>query len=132
MNYTKIYNDLIFSRKLLNRRKKDDKYYENHHIIPKCLGGTNDVDNLIDLTPEEHYLAHQLLVKMYPNHAGLAYAAELMCYGADGRRNNNKSFGWIKRIISKHKKAKTLTEEQKENLRRKATGKSIHQKLNLP
>ncbi len=119
MNYTNIYNQLMESAK--GRHLTD--YTEKHHIIPKCLGGTNDVDNLIDLTPEEHYLAHQLLVKMYPNHAGLAYAAELMCYGADGRRNNNKSFGWIKRIISKHKKAKTLTEEQKENLRRKATGK---------
>ena len=127
MNYTNIYNQLIESA----RGRQLAEYTENHHIIPKCLGGTDDVDNLIALTPEEHYLAHQLLVKIHPNHAGLAYAAELMCYGADGRRNNNKSFGWIKRIISKHKKAKTLTEEQK-NIRRKLTGRKAHPKRKLP
>lgn len=119
MNYTNIYNQLIESA----RGRQLAEYTENHHIIPKCLGGTDDVDNLIALTPEEHYLAHQLLVTIHPNHAGLAYAADLMCYDANGKRTNNKSFGWVKRKISEHKKAQTLTDEQKENIRRKLTGR---------
>ena len=60
MNYQKIYN------KLINRAKNRNimGYVEKHHIIPKCLGGEDCKTNLVNLTPEEHYLAHQLLVKI--------------------------------------------------------------------
>ena len=65
MNYEMHYNKLIESRKLLKRSsKKDGIYYEVHHIIPKCLDGSNDKNNLIKLTAKEHYLAHLLLYKM--------------------------------------------------------------------
>jgi ribosomal protein L37AE/L43A len=65
MNYTQIYDNLINSRKLLNRTKKDETYYELHHIIPKCMGGANFKDNLVLLTPKEHLLAHLLLERIY-------------------------------------------------------------------
>jgi len=38
-----------------------DTYKERHHIIPKCMGGTNEESNLIDLTAREHFDAHKLL-----------------------------------------------------------------------
>ncbi|XAO17074.1 homing endonuclease [Escherichia phage FL23] len=60
MNYEKIYNSLIDRA----RNRALTGYKERHHIIPKCLGGSNDASNLVDLTPEEHYVAHQLLVKI--------------------------------------------------------------------
>ena len=47
MNHQKIY-DLIIQRAQSENRKKLKKtnslyvYYENHHIIPKCLDGTNE------------------------------------------------------------------------------------------
>ena len=25
-----------------------DEYHERHHIVPKCMGGTDEEDNLID------------------------------------------------------------------------------------
>jgi 5-methylcytosine-specific restriction endonuclease McrA len=31
-----------------------DGYTENHHIIPKCLGGSNLKENLVNLTACEH------------------------------------------------------------------------------
>jgi len=37
---------------------------EKHHILPKSLGGTNDVSNLVSLTPREHYICHLLLTRM--------------------------------------------------------------------
>lgn len=40
-----------------------DEYHERHHIMPKCMGGTNDEENLIDLYAREHYIAHELLAK---------------------------------------------------------------------
>jgi hypothetical protein len=62
MNYKKIYDNLISK----GRNRVLNCYVERHHIIPKCMGGTDDEENLVELTPEEHYVAHQLLVKIYP------------------------------------------------------------------
>ena len=36
---------------------------ERHHIIPKCMGGSNTKDNLILLTVREHFVCHLLLTK---------------------------------------------------------------------
>lgn len=71
MNYQKIYDNLIQkakseNRKKLNREDKDFIYYELHHIIPKCLGGNNSKENLVLLTAREHFIAHKLLVEIYP------------------------------------------------------------------
>ena len=38
-----------------------EEYYERHHILPKCMGGTDEKDNLIDLFGREHFEAHRLL-----------------------------------------------------------------------
>jgi hypothetical protein len=37
---------------------------ESHHIVPKSLGGTNELSNIVHLTPREHFIAHALLTKM--------------------------------------------------------------------
>ena len=62
MNYKKIYNALI--ERAQNRII--DGYAEKHHIIPRCMNGTDDKENIVELTPEEHFVAHQLLVKILP------------------------------------------------------------------
>lgn len=36
-------------------------YLENHHIIPRSLGGDNSKDNLVLLTAQDHYRCHELL-----------------------------------------------------------------------
>lgn len=61
--YTNIYF-MIIANKLSLCRSKDSGLYENHHIIPKSLGGSNNHDNMILLTPREHYICHKLLTKM--------------------------------------------------------------------
>lgn len=58
--YTKYYN-LITSR-AKGRALKE--YTERHHIIPQSLGGSNDKDNLVELTAREHFICHWLLIKM--------------------------------------------------------------------
>ena len=40
-------------------------YSERHHIVPRSLGGANNVDNLVDLTAREHFICHWLLTKIY-------------------------------------------------------------------
>ena len=92
MNYSKIYNQLIERAKT----RILEGYSEKHHIIPKCLGGSNNSENLVKLTPEEHYVAHQLLVKIYPDKPKLVFAAHKMCQGRPG----NKLYGWLRRKYS--------------------------------
>lgn len=92
MNYQKIYDSLINRAK--NRQL--NSYIEKHHIVPRCIGGDDSVDNLVALTPEEHYVAHQLLHRIYPNNFGLLNATLKMCQG----RTNNKLYGWIRRRYS--------------------------------
>lgn len=89
MNYFNHYDKLI--EKAKNRHLEE--YTEKHHIIPKCLGGEDRQSNLVSLTPEEHYVAHQLLVKMFPDEYLLVYALSKMTQG----RPNNKRYGWVKR-----------------------------------
>ena len=104
MNYTKHYNLLIERAK--NRTLTE--YKERHHIIPRCMNGTNDKSNIAELTPEEHYVAHQLLLKMYPENSSLIFAAAMMV----ANRNNNKLYGWLKR---KHSHAMSIIQTGEKN-----------------
>ena len=73
--YMKIYDSLI-ERAIPRGLKKVKKDYsmEIHHIVPKCMGGTNDSDNLIDLYAEEHYIAHKLLALENQDNNKIVYA----------------------------------------------------------
>lgn len=71
--YTKWYFQIIENAK----RTRPLTYKESHHIIPKCLGGDDCPDNLIDLTAREHFLCHMLLTKMHDDHR-LKYALVAM------------------------------------------------------
>lgn len=67
MNYQKIYENFMKNKKF---REYDPKIvYEQHHILPKSLGGLDHPSNLIYLTIREHYIAHLLLYKIYKNEA---------------------------------------------------------------
>lgn len=59
--YTKIYINLCH-RALT--RPMPEEFTEKHHIIPRSLGGQDIPDNLVSVTPREHYILHLLLTKM--------------------------------------------------------------------
>jgi hypothetical protein len=46
-----------------------DGYKERHHVIPHSLGGSDDSNNLVDLTAREHFICHWLLTKMHTGEA---------------------------------------------------------------
>lgn len=74
MDYQKVYDSIIArakTRTLIG-------YSEKHHIIPRCLGGIDTLDNLVELTAREHYICHRLLVKIYPESKKLIYAYWMM------------------------------------------------------
>lgn len=82
-----------FIQNILNTRGRfacGDEYYERHHIVPKCMGGTDDNDNLIDLYAREHFEAHRLLALENPNVKGLIYAWHRMSCGGNDKMDSYK------------------------------------------
>jgi hypothetical protein len=77
MNYEKHYINLIEKHGAVS--KPLNGYFERHHILPKCMGGYDDYDNLIYLNARCHLLAHWLLMKAYPEVKGLKIAYATMC-----------------------------------------------------
>jgi hypothetical protein len=96
MDFHRIYDALIDRA----RGRILEGYQERHHVIPKSIGGNDESSNIVVLTAEEHYIAHLLLVKMYPKEPKLVYAAWLMQYHHTDQRMNNKRHGWLKRKLS--------------------------------
>ncbi|WP_407304040.1 HNH endonuclease signature motif containing protein [Acinetobacter sp.] len=66
MNYRNVYEALVASALSQDRSKSSIVYLEEHHIIPKCLGGLDIPENLVLLTPREHFIAHVLPWKDNP------------------------------------------------------------------
>lgn len=75
MNYQKVYNQIIERAKT----RQLEGYKEKHHVMPRCLGGTDDIDNLVELTAREHILCHRLLCFIYPKNKKLKWALYNMC-----------------------------------------------------
>ena len=123
MNYKLHYNRLIERAK---QRKLED-YSERHHIIPRCMGGTDAKDNIVRLTASEHYVAHQLLSKMYPHNHKLVYAMKMMCTKNNLHIRNNKMYSWIRRkvaiAISVNNTGRQVTDEYRKDCSIRNTGK---------
>lgn len=74
---------------------------EQHHIVPKSLGGNDSRDNIARLTTREHYIAHLLLLKMCdkPEHRrSMAFAFFRM------RSSNGESRRSPSRLYELHRK----------------------------
>lgn len=100
MDYQRIYNTIIERSK----QRTLLEYTEEHHIVPRCVGGQDDSNNLVMLTPEEHYVCHQLLVKIYPGNIKLVKAAMFMVASNKHQRRSNKTYGWLKKQYSEYMK----------------------------
>jgi hypothetical protein len=134
MDYNKIYNDLMFSRLLLKperiKEKRNGTYFEGHHIIPKCKGGTGastrpkNNSNIVLLTAREHFLSHWLLWRIYGDRQ-MALAFHKMLSTTDKTKRITSSRGYeeakeafrITNIGNQYGKGKTkiISEEQKKH-----------------
>ena len=85
------------------------------------MGGSDDKENLVELTAREHFICHRLLVNMYPDNNKLKFALWAMCNMKSKRQNryvpSSRIYEFIKleviKIISENKKGVKLTEEHK-------------------
>jgi hypothetical protein len=135
MNYEKIYHDIIQNARSKNRDRKLG-YFENHHVIPKSLGGSNKKDNLVLLTAKEHFVCHVLLVKINknnkPNYVKMLHALMLMkgSTSKQYRYINARLYETIKKeysiIRSEATKGKPMSEEQKQKISCKMKGQKGH------
>jgi hypothetical protein len=102
-NKYKVWHDNIIANAQL---RVLDCYKEKHHILPRCLGGNNKKENLVELTAKEHFIVHMLLCKFTTGNAyyKMLYAFKSMCQLI----NNN------------HKRDYKITSRIAENLRLKA------------
>ena len=100
MDYKRIYEQLIERA----RNRVPDGYVERHHVKPVCMGGSDSKENLVDLYPEEHFVAHALLLKIYKEtkyRYALATAVNNMCFGSKKhKRISRRLYGWLKRELS--------------------------------
>ncbi len=122
MNYLNTYNKIINKAINSNRKKSKFEYFERHHIIPKCLEGSNDKINLVLLTAKEHFICHHLLTKIYPTSNKLKFSFWAMCNQLNGDIERNykiNSTTYHKAKIkfsesnSKIHKNKIISDEQK-------------------
>lgn len=86
--YTACYDRLI--ARATGREKLPGVLYELHHVIPRSLGGADEVSNLVALTIREHYIAHLLLTKMVARKDHLikmSWALHRMCFSRSTSRS---------------------------------------------
>lgn len=114
MDYSKIYTNLVSHRKTNPLKQSEDLYTERHHIVPSCMGGSNSKENLVRLTGREHFIAHWLLVKVYPENDKLKTALFLMCHFKKykGMKVGSKLFEKLRANDAKQKRRVNLTEEK--------------------
>jgi len=94
------------SRKLLDRKSNNDGKLENHHILPRSLGGSDNSINLVLLTTKEHFIAHLLLTKIYTgkDKSKMVYAFAKMCQSNQNQKRiiNSRYFELAKTLMSTH------------------------------
>lgn len=101
--YTRIYYSIIDRAK---NREYVSKYTERHHIIPRCLGGSDTSQNLVKLTAKEHFLAHLLLIKMVGVEHKRKMAYAVICFKRKNPRHsgrdvtNGKSYDRVRSLLS--------------------------------
>jgi len=104
MNYQRIYDNLILN----NKDNQKQAGYEGHHIIPRSMGGSTEIDNIVFVPSRVHFILHILLFKIYRN-------KEMACafmFMSRFRRYNSKVYSKLKSVASEFHPSK-LEENRK-------------------
>ena len=106
-------------------KSKLDFYSESHHIVPRCVGGSDHESNLVLLSAREHFIAHLLLIRIYPENYKLVMAAKIM----GGSCNyNSRQFEWVRKkavkLQAKHHKGMKRSPETCKRISESTKGKA--------
>lgn len=133
--YRNIYIRLITRCKQMTSEELSG-YNEKHHILPKCMGGGNNKENLIKLPIRYHIMAHIILVEAYPENYKLRYSMNMMLFSNKPKINEVVRAHFSTRTIARERElciinkkgenhpvyGKYRTEEEKELTREKFRG----------
>ena len=105
-------------------------YCEDHHIMPRCMGGSNDKDNIVKLPSKYHFIAHKLLAEAHSTntkyHQKLCHAYQAMCL----RPKHLLDAGAYTPTAEEYANAKELFIQSRKGHKRKAEiGEKISKKL---
>lgn len=124
------YDSIICNRR--NSQLPDDEYGEVHHVLPRSLGGGDDCENLVRLTPEEHYRCHELLPLIYEDgeeHWKMLFAWHTMVHTRQGVAVDAELYGvlrrWYSKAVSEKHKGKPFSDEHKRKLSEAHKGKHL-------
>lgn len=90
MNYARIYGEFIRHRRALDT---SSGYFEKHHVVPRSLGGGDDAENIVRLSPSDHLFAHLLLAKIHGGEQWLAVWCMVKMCRSKKRENATVGFG---------------------------------------
>lgn len=115
--YTKWYYNIIEAAKLSNF----ECYTENHHIVPRSLGGSDNESNLVKLTAKQHFICHLLLTKMFTSKTYEYYKMIHAFCMMDWGTGNSKMYRYTSKVYEKERK------EFSEYMSRKQSGEGNNQ-----
>lgn len=124
MNYERVYDQIIDRAKQEKRvKKRGGAYYEIHHIIPRCMGGSDDKDNLVCLTAREHFICHWLLCRIYPENRKLGHAFWFM--SMQNAPTQQRNYTVSSRTYAEAVENLKFTKEHIEKIRQARIGKKV-------
>lgn len=94
---------------------------EKHHIIPKCLGGTDDIHNIVKVAPREHFILHLLLTKIHPSNTSICFAFAMMMVKSENHNRYISKF-YEARKLNYYSKPRSI--EHKKNIGKAHKGRS--------
>ena len=114
-NKYKVWHDNIIANAQL---RVLDCYKEKHHILPRCLGGNNKKENLVELTAKEHFIVHMLLCKFTTGNAyyKMLYsfnAMSTMLYGKRKYKLHSRTAGFLRKKFYESLKNRKVSDETK-------------------
>jgi hypothetical protein len=121
--YSRWYFNIIYSAKL----NPPNGAAERHHILPKSLGGSNDKNNIVKLTPKQHFICHRLLVKMTTGIARqkMVYAFWIMSNKKRLHTVSSNSYSEAKRLIQDVMSSRHITDEFRRQCSERMRGKKM-------
>jgi len=125
-NKYKIWHDNIITN---GKSRVLDCYKEKHHILPRCLGGKDNKENLVELTAKEHFIVHMLLCKFTFGLArrSVLYAFKAMSY----LKTNGRDYKIHSRVASKLRAELKFSKEHIKNLSKSHKGKKASKETRL-
>lgn len=94
----------------VSEKPVDGRYYERHHIIPKCFGGHDNRTNLIYLTGRAHFMAHAILCYAVKSEHRRKAVCAMVCFRLHGIRRTtahkiySRAFERLRKEFSAHLK----------------------------